>query len=80
MKMNDIWDTWEETGDLYELFVDYLCWREPLILKNLMNEVEIGVIRHVLYKEGGNIKCAAMVLNTKYGTLYEKIMRNDIPR
>ena len=80
MKINEIWDTWEKTVDLYDLFVDYLCRREPLILKDLMNEVEIGVIRPVLHKEGGNIKCAAMVLNMKYSTLYEKIMRHDIPR
>jgi len=64
----------------YDLFVDYLCRREPLMLKNLMEEIEISVIRHVFHKERGNIKRAAMVLNTKYSTLYEKIKRHDIAR
>jgi len=78
--MNEIWNTWEETADLYDLFIDYHCRRKPLILKDLMNDLETGVIRHVLHKEGENIKCAAMVLNAKYSTLYEKIRRHDIPR
>jgi DNA-binding NtrC family response regulator len=78
--MNRIRGTEEEIAGIFNLFIDYHCRREPLILKDLMKEVEIGVIRNVLHKGGGNIKCAAMVLNAKYSTLCEKIRRHDIPR
>lgn len=76
--MQEMWEDREEREDIYSLFIEFICTREPLILKDSINEIEAKIIENVLIKENGNIKRAAMTLSVKYTTLFEKLKKHNI--
>jgi DNA-binding NtrC family response regulator len=70
----------EEEGGMgfYDLFIEFVCRQEPLILKDILDDLEANIIRRVLEKENGNIRRAASTLGIKYTTLFEKIKKHNI--
>lgn len=64
--------------ELFELFIEFFCQEQPILLKDLMDNVEKSIIVNVLSKVQGNQKEAAKVLGIKYTTLNEKLKRYRI--
>jgi DNA-binding NtrC family response regulator len=73
-------DMAEEEGGMgfYYLFIEFVCRQEPLILKDILDDLEANIIRRVLEKENGNIRRTASTLGVKYTTLFEKIKKHNI--
>jgi DNA-binding protein Fis len=64
--------------DVFDFFVDYFCKDKPVLLKNLMDRLERGIICRVLWTTEGNQKRAAEILGIKYTTLNEKVKKYGI--
>jgi len=63
--------------ELFSLFIEFFC-QQPLCLRELIEDLEKGLILNTLSKVGGNQKEAARALGIKYTTLNEKIKRYNI--
>jgi len=50
----------------------------PMCLKDLLERLEIEIIRNVLTRERGNVRKAAEILGVKYTTLYFKVKKYGI--
>jgi transcriptional regulator with PAS, ATPase and Fis domain len=68
----------EEGMGFYDLFIEFVCRQEPLILRDILDDLEANIIRKVLEKENGNIRRTASTLSVKYTTLFEKIKKHNI--
>jgi DNA-binding protein Fis len=68
----------ENPDEVIQLFAEFFCHREPLLLKALIDEIEKCVIVRVLSQVNGNQKEAAKILGIKYTTLNEKVKRYKI--
>ncbi|HOI45197.1 MAG TPA: helix-turn-helix domain-containing protein [Candidatus Aminicenantes bacterium] len=64
--------------EVVELFAEYFCKQDPLVLKRLLGDIEKAIILKVLAKVNGNQKEAAATLGLKYTTLNEKIKKYGI--
>lgn len=67
-----------EGREVFDLFVDYLCREQPILLKDLMDRIEKDIIVRSLRMAGGNQKQAAGILGVKYTTLHEKLKKFGI--
>jgi len=64
--------------EIFHLFVELFCLEPPVLLKNLVDDVEKNIIVKILAKVEGNQKEAAKLLGIKYTTLNEKVKRYKI--
>ncbi len=67
-----------EGREVFDLFVDFLCREQPILLKDLMDRIEKDIIVRSLRMAGGNQKQAAGILGIKYTTLHEKLKKYGI--
>jgi DNA-binding protein Fis len=67
-----------EGREVFDLFVDYLCREQPILLKDLMDRIEKDIIVRSLRMAEGNQKQAAGILGVKYTTLHEKLKKFGI--
>ena len=67
-----------EGREVFDLFVEYLCREQPILLKDLMDRIERDIILRSLRMAGGNQKQAAGILGVKYTTLHEKLKKFGI--
>lgn len=65
-------------GEMFDLFVEFFCKKQPVYLKNVLEELEKSIILKVLWRVHGNQKEAAKVLGIKYTTLNEKLKKYKI--
>jgi DNA-binding NtrC family response regulator len=67
-----------EGREVLDLFVEYLCREQPILLKDLMDRIERDIILRSLRMADGNQKQAAGILGVKYTTLHEKLKKFGI--
>ena len=74
-------DEWKERTfrkEVFELFVEYFCFRQKVPFKELIGNVEKSILIRTLSQFNGSQKCAAKFLGIKYTTLNEKLKRYNI--
>ena len=74
-------DEWKERTfrkEVFELFVEYFCFRQKVPFKELIANVEKSILIRTLSQFNGSQKSAAKFLGIKYTTLNEKIKRYNI--
>jgi DNA-binding NtrC family response regulator len=74
-------DEWKERTfrkEVFELFVEYFCFRKKVPFKELIGHVEKSILIRTLSQFNGSQKSAAKFLGIKYTTLNEKLKRYNI--
>jgi DNA-binding NtrC family response regulator len=74
-------DEWKERTfrkEVFELFVEYFCFRQKVPFKELIGNVEKSILIRTLSQFNGSQKSAAKFLGIKYTTLNEKLKRYNI--
>lgn len=74
-------DEWKERTfrkEVFELFVEYFCFRQKIPFKELIGHVEKSILIRTLSQFNGSQKSAAKYLGIKYTTLNEKLKRYNI--
>jgi DNA-binding NtrC family response regulator len=74
-------DEWKERTfrkEVFELFVEYFCFRQKIPFKELIGHVEKSILIRTLSQFNGSQKSAAKFLGIKYTTLNEKLKRYNI--
>ncbi|MCJ7565493.1 MAG: hypothetical protein MUP52_13020 [Candidatus Aminicenantes bacterium] len=64
--------------DICRLFIEDIYKERPIVLKELIAQIEKDIILLILDKVQGNQKKAAYVLGMKYTTLYRKLGKYHI--
>ncbi len=74
-------EEWKERTfrkEVFELFVEYFCFRQKVPFKELIGHVEKSILIRTLSQFNGSQKSAAKFLGIKYTTLNEKLKRYNI--
>ncbi len=74
-------DEWKERTfrkEVFDLFIEYFCFRQKVPFKELIGHVEKSILIRTLSQFNGSQKSAAKFLGIKYTTLNEKLKRYNI--